>query len=248
MGKDSRLNDPGRAENLRETIRQKAALTAWYTEVYDAYAECIARAADAGVILELGSGAGFAKDRIPDLVTSDILPYTGIDLVVDATSMPFGDGTLRFIGMLNVFHHIPDPAAFLAEAQRCLAPNGRILIVDQHRGRISAPILTHIHHEPFRPDAEDWHFDSTGPLSGANGALAWIVFQRDRSRFECQFPRLELVRYAPHTPLRYWLAGGLKPWSLIGERSFAAATAIDGLLTRISPSLGSFVNIEVCKR
>jgi SAM-dependent methyltransferase len=217
-------------------------------DVYRRYAECIARTPAGGLAIELGSGAGFARDVIPELVTTDVLPYDGVDRVVDATAMPFADGELRFIGMLNVFHHIPDVAAFLAEAQRCLAPGGRMLIVDQHVGVISKPILRHAHHEPFRPEADRWEFDSSGPLSGANGALAWIVFRRDLTRFRDEFPGLELSGYTPHSPLRYWLAGGLKPWSLLTRRSGRAAAALDRALIRVAPGAGSFVDVEVARR
>jgi hypothetical protein len=120
-------------------------------------------------------------------------------------------------------------------------------MVDQHPGWISTPILRYLHDEPFRPEAREWTFASTGPLSGANGALAWMVFQRDRSRFEARYPRLRLERYRPHTALRYWLSGGLRPWSLLPGWAFPLATRIDRLLGRISPEFGSFVDVEILK-
>jgi len=248
IGPHDALDSPARASELRAIIHGKPALRAWYDEVYDRYAAVIAQTPPAGIALELGSGGGFAKERVPNLLTSDVLPYEGVDRVIDATAMPFPDASLRFIGMLNVFHHIPRPRAFLAEAQRCLMSGGRMLIVDQHRGWISSPILRFGHHEPFRPDSTRWEFDSTGPLSGANGALAWIVFRRDQATFVREFPHLELVRYTTHTPLRYWLAGGLKSWSLIGARTFAAASALDRFLVRLLPDLGSFADVELRRR
>ena len=181
-------------------------------------------------------------------MTSDTIPYEGVDRVVDATMMPFADESLRAICMTNVFHHIPDVEAFLREATRCLIPGGRVLIVDQHPGWISTPIYKNIHHEPFRMNAVDWRFDSTGPLSGANGALAWIVFRRDRKRFEASFPELELTQYRPHSPLRYWLSGGLKPWSLLPQWAFGVATKLDRALIAIAPETGSFVDVELLKR
>jgi hypothetical protein len=62
--------------------------------------------------VEPGSGGGFAQRIIPELITTDILSYDGVDRVVDATRMPFQDRSVRFFGMLNIFHHIPDVAAF----------------------------------------------------------------------------------------------------------------------------------------
>ena len=74
-----------------------------------------------------------------------------------------------------------------------------------------------------------------------------IVFHRDRPRFESLFPKLKLREYTPHTPLRYWLAGGLKSWTLLPQAFFPAATKIDNLLLRVSHNFGSFVKIELEK-
>jgi len=181
------------------------------------------------------------------VITSDALPYPGVDRVIDATRLPFEDGTLRAVLMLNVFHHIADAGAFLAEAERCLTPGGRMLVVDQHVGWISRPILAHAHHEPFDAAAREWRFESQGPLGSANGALAWIVFRRDRALLEARHPGLRLERYRPHSPLRYFLAGGLKPWSLLPGGIFPLASALDRLLLRLSPELGSFVDVELVR-
>jgi SAM-dependent methyltransferase len=246
-GNVSDLDDPCRVHELRALIERKGALRRLYAEVYERYAACLARCPPGGTAIELGSGAGFVQSVLPDVVTSDTIPYEGVDKVVDATRMPFADGSLRGIFMLNVFHHIPDVAGFLREAERCLKPGGRVLIVDQFPGWFSSVIYKRLHHEPFRPDAKEWAFDSEGPLSGANGALAWIVFRRDRERFEAMFPKLNLERFEPHTPLRYWLSGGLKRWTLLPGFAFRLATWIDRLLVRISPGFASFVDIELVR-
>jgi SAM-dependent methyltransferase len=242
------LDDPARAAEIRRTVAGKPALMRLYAEIYARFAACLARTPARGMALELGAGAGWGKRHVAGLVTSDVLPYPGVDLVLDATRLPFADASLRLICMLNVFHHIPDAAAFLGEAARCLVPGGRLLAVDQHLGPISTPILRWAHHEGFDPRAADWAFPSGGPLSSANGALAWIVFRRDRARLERDFPDLELVRYAPHTPLRYWLTGGLKRWCLLPGAAFGPATAVDRWLTALWPGLGSFVDVELVRR
>ena len=122
------------------------------------------------------------------------------------------------------------------------------MIVDQHLGPLSTPIYRYLHHEPFHPEAKNWVFPSVGPLSDANGALAWIIFERDRARFDRLFPRLKVVRYEPHTPLRYWLSGGLKWWSLLPGVLFSCATRLDEDLMRMWPRLASFVDIEIEKQ
>ena len=80
------------------------------------------RTPEFGLILELGSGGGFAKDVITEIVTSDTLPYKGIDRVIDAANMPFTDESVRAICMNNVFHHIPDVEASCARRAVALFP------------------------------------------------------------------------------------------------------------------------------
>lgn len=242
------LDSPERYSEIRAAIERKPALKKFYLEAYREYRRCLDQAPQGGIALELGSGAGFAKEAIPELVTSDLIPYPGVDLVIDGTRLPYPDSSVALLCMTNVFHHIPDVAAFLSEAERCLLPGGRVLIVDQHVGPLSRPILKYLHHEPFHPEAKRWSFESAGPLSGANGALAWIVFRRDLGLFEKRHPGLKLLRYQPHTPLLYWLSGGLKRWSLVPSRGIATVQRADRLLARLWPDLGSFVHIELVRR
>lgn len=242
------LDNPARERELQQRIRNKPALRALYREVYDSYADCLSRCPAEGTALELGSGGGFVQEVLPDMVTSDILPYRDIDLVVDAMAMPFDDASLRALCMVNVFHHIPDVGRFFAEAARVLVPGGRVLMVDQHIGLLSRPIYRWLHSEPFHPEAREWAFESSGPVSDANGALSMLVFRRDLDAFRRRFPQLELAAYRPHTPLRYWLSGGLKSWTLLPRWAFGMATALDRGLARISTQLCSFVDIELVKK
>ena len=243
----SGLDDPSRSAELKRIIQGKPALRRLYQETYERYARCLLRCPADGLAVELGSGGGFVKDVLPEVVTSDVIAYPDVDRVVDGTRMPFADGSVRALFLQNVLHHIPDVAAFLREAQRVLRPGGRVLIVDQYPGWIGKCVYQHLHHEPFDDRAPEWRFPSKGPLSDANGALAWIVFERDRARFEREFPRLRLAAFDRHTPLRYWLAGGLKRWSLLPGALFGIATWFDRALLRSSPRWGSFVDIELVR-
>lgn len=242
------LDDPGRGDQLVQRIQQKSALRRLYLEVYAAYRDVLDRTPQNGQAIELGAGAGFVKDVIPDMKATDILPYSTVELTFDACRMPFADNSLRFIGMQNVLHHIPDAEAFFSECQRCLLPGGRVLIVDQYPGWLAHWILKYVHHEAYDPAARTWSFPSSGPLSGANGALAWIVFFRDRARFEQRYPQLQITQIERHTPLRYWLSGGLKAWSLIPDSGWSIACRLDALLLRCSPQWASFMNIELVKQ
>ncbi len=245
--KNSSLDSIDRIHELRLTTKNKPSLRLYYLEIYKKYEECLKKCPSEGKILELGSGGSFIKEVIPEAITSDVLAYEGIDQVIDATKMPFPDQSLRVIFMSNVFHHIPDVEAFFNEATRCLVPGGRVFIVDPYAGCLSSLIYRYLHHEPFEPNAKEWKFQSKGPLSDANGALSYIVFQRDYARFQMQWTDLKMIRFEPHTPLRYWWMGGLKKWSLLPSWAFGFASTIDHLLIKISPNFASFVDIELIK-
>lgn len=242
------LDDPSRASELRQLIRRKTALRRLYLETYGRYAACLRRCPAEGLAVELGSGASFVKQVLPEVVTTDVIEYPDVDRVVDGTRMPFADGAVRALFLLNVLHHIPDVGAFLRESERVLKPGGRVLIVDQYPGWIGGFVLRHLHHEPFDARAAEWRFPSKGPLSDANGALAWIVFERDRDRFQREHAGLQIAAFERHTPLRYWLAGGLKRWSLLPGPLFPLATWFDHVLVAISPRCASFVDIELVRK
>lgn len=241
------LNNPDRFHDIRAILQKKFGLKKLYLEVYKKYHQCIQLSPHEGTALEIGSGAGFAKEMIPNLVTTDIVPYAGIDRVLDATKMDYADHSLSTICMFNVLHHIPDTPAFFKEASRCLKPGGRIIMVEPYAGWIGGFVYRYLHHEDYDPHVKQWTFQSNGPVSDANNALPYVIFERDRKLFMELFPELSITQFKPHTPLRYWLTGGLKNWSLLPKWAFATATFLDNALIKISPKWGSFVDIELVK-
>ena len=152
---------------------------------------------------------------MPDVVTSEIFTCPGINVVLDGQRMPLEDSSLRAIVMTDVFHHLPRAREFWREATRCVRPGGVVAMIEPWVSGWSKLIYTKLHHEPFRPDAAEWEFPSSGPLSGANGALPWIVFQRDRAVFEREFPQWKIERVEKIMPIRYLLSGGVSMRSLL---------------------------------
>src|SRR5207248_688772 len=91
----------------------------------------------------------------------------------------------------------------------------------------SRVVYTRLHHEPFRPDAAEWEFPPTGPLSGANGAMPWIIFHRDRARFESEFPQWRIEQVKPQMPLRYLLSGGVSMRTLLPGSMHAVVKGVE---------------------
>jgi len=137
------------------------------------------------------------------------VPLPGIRCALDAGALPFAGGALRAIVGTNVLHHLGRPRSFLAEAARALPPRGVVALVEPWVTRWSRFVYTHVDHEPFAPDAAAWELPASGRLSGANGALPWILFCRDRQRLEREFPAWRIRSVEPMMPLRYLASGGL---------------------------------------
>ena len=123
------LDDPERTRVHGEVIKQKLFLRNFYRQVYKFFVKASEDVPE-GPRLELGSGGGFIKEFIPDVVTSDLMPLDEVDAQISATDLPYEDGTLSVIYMLDVFHHIQNVEQFLDEAMRALKPGGRIVMVE----------------------------------------------------------------------------------------------------------------------
>jgi SAM-dependent methyltransferase len=226
-------------------IRKNRFLWRIYDEWYRMLAQQIPDRSEP--VLELGSGAGFLAEYIPRLITTEVFPCAGIDAVTDACHMPLKPGSLRGIVMVDVLHHIPDVRRFFREADRCLTSGGLVAMVEPWRTGWSQWIYRNLHHEPFEPDTREWAFPSSGPLSGANGALPWIVFERDRNLFEREFPRLRIERIWPFMPIRYMVSGGVSMRPLMPEFMFPVWSGLEHCLAPWRNLLAMFALIILRK-
>jgi len=237
------IDDPETTELRKQIIISKPMLKSIYDEWYSALADGLP--AVGGKILELGSGAGFCDRVLPEVITSDIFYCNDVRIVADAQRLPFGNGSLRAIVMTNVLHHMPNVHSFFAEATRCLRKGGKILMVEPWVTWWSSLVYKHLHHEPFDPEAREWSFPAAGHLSSANSAIPWIVFVRDRSKFESQFPELSIEQIRPFLAFRYLLSGG------VGMRSFTpdflqiAWAGLERLLDSQMYRLGMFAFVSL---
>jgi SAM-dependent methyltransferase len=235
------VDDPSTTAIWRELVQRKRFLHQIYREWYCAIATAIP--CGPGRVLELGSGAGFLPERIPDVVTSDILQCPGIQLVLDAHALPFASESLRAIVMTDVIHHLPNVECFLREAARCVRPGGVIAMVEPWLTDWSRLIYRYLHPEPVLPDVTAWAFESSGPLSGANSALPWIMFDRDRALLVERFPEWQVKVLRLEMPFRYLMSGGLSPLTLMPAQSFEFWRAVEERLRPWMARLAMFAFI-----
>jgi SAM-dependent methyltransferase len=215
--------------------------------IYEEWYEAIARSLPdgPGAIVEIGSGAGFLDRRVPEVIRSEVFRCSNVQIILDARSLPFYSGALCAIAMTDVFHHLPDARAFLRETARCVRPGGALVMIEPWVTRWSTLVYRNFHHEPFEPQAREWEFTSSGPLSGANGALPWIVFERDAETFRREFPQWRLSERRLIMPFRYLLSGGLSQRSVAPAFSFELWRAFESRLEPMMPRLAMFALIVV---
>ena len=256
------LDGPVTTLSHAEIIQKKPFLKKLYVDFYKQFEKSISNSEEK-VLVELGSGGGFIKKVISNVITSDVLELPNVDKVFSALDMPFEEASVDAFFMFDVLHHIAEPRAFFREALRCLKVGGKVVMIEPANTLWSRFIYKNFHHEAFDAQAPEWccqgqakrelgprktgTLQESGRLSGANGALAWIIFWRDRKIFESEFPSLRIIRMHNHTPLRYLLSGGLTLRQLVPSFSYPAVKAIEYALSPINDLLSMFQTIELEK-
>ncbi|MBE0697106.1 MAG: methyltransferase domain-containing protein [Anaerolineaceae bacterium] len=240
------LDDPNLTVSRKSILQKKNFLRSIYMDWYQTLTHFIPEGN--GAVVELGSGAGFLDESYPTLIQSDILWIPSIDLVMDGRALPFAKESVKAIVMTNVLHHIPDACAFFNGAKDCLVPGGVIAMVEPWNSAWSGWIYRNLHHEPFFPESPTWEFQTSGPLSGANGALPWILFERDREQFFQMFPQFQLKYLNPVMPLRYLMSGGFSTRELAPGWSYPAWRLVERLFWPIKRHFNMFAEIIIQRK
>lgn len=247
MTKGLNIDDPESAQIRFHLIQHKSFLKKIYQEWYSSLAGALPQP-NLGPLLELGSGGGFLRRHLPAVISSEVQYIRGIDIVLNGLSLPFKGDSLGGILMTNVFHHLPCPEDFLAEACRCLKVGGIIAMIEPWNTPWSNWIYQRLHDERFDPGAQEWEFTSSGPLTGANGALPWVIFERDKSKFASLFPNLDVQEIKPFMPFRYLLSGGISMRSLMPGWTFNAWRWVEDRLNSWNDYLAMFARIVIKRR
>lgn len=130
-----------------EVWQRKPLLRRIYAQFYERIVALLDPALP-GRIVEIGSGVGNLKSHLPQAVSTDLFPNPWLDVMCDGYELPFRSGTISHLILFDVFHHLRAPGAFLSEAKRVLAREGRLILFEPYISCCSYPAYEFIHHEP----------------------------------------------------------------------------------------------------
>jgi len=213
---------------------RKPVLRLIYRDMFDRLAD----ACGPGPTLEIGAGLGKLKERLPDVIASDIQFSPWLSLVADAQNLPFRNRTFGNIVMIDVLHHVEFPLRFLRAAGQALRSGGRLVMVEPAITWGSVLFYRYIHQEPVDMSAEIFAEGTPDPHRdpyAANQAIPTLL-ARHREEFHRLVPELHISAISWFSFATYPLSGGFKPWALLNERLARNGLAIErrfeGLLGR----------------
>jgi len=185
-----------------------------------------------GIEVELGAGISPMRDSYPNVLATDIVDAPHLDKVINAEAMDLADNSVRAIYGQNCFHHFPHPDAFFFELERVLIPGGGAILLEPYYGPFASFLFKRISRtEGFDKKSPSWETPDAGPMNGANQALSYIVFVRDRLELERKHPSLEIVHEQRiDNYLKYLLSGGLNFRQLLPDTMTSPVSFIEKLL------------------
>ena len=217
MNREATVSDEY-AKDLEVTLRNRARLTAnknllfWYQKLYS---EQFCQLGDVSrlVILEIGSGVSPLTRFYPTVQTSDVLELDYLDYVLDCHQIDefklIADGSLDAITVTNVLHHLRSPIEFMVKAATKLKPGGVLIATEPYCSAISTLIYKYLHHEPIDFSIEKPELaDVKGPLSSANQALVWLIFNQPDWRRQIA-EHYQIGGLQPFTAFSYFATGGI---------------------------------------
>lgn len=121
-------------------------------DIYDGFYERIAAElpeAAPGPVVEIGSGLGNIKRRLPRCITTDVFENPWLDRTEDAYALSFSDSSVGAFVLFDVFHHLQYPGSVLDELHRALQPRGRVVLFEPDMSLLGRFIYGAFHHEPL---------------------------------------------------------------------------------------------------
>jgi len=205
------------------------------------YRRLLAQCSPLRPIVEIGSGGGFFKEFCPEVISTDIAKTPWADRVVNGCSLPFGDDSVGNLVLIDVFHHLDRPAAFLTEASRVLKHGGRILMLEPWTSAVGYPFYRYIHRE-----RADRHVDPEAPFAtekaafDGNPALPKLYFgdASPGSRVRSAGVDLQVVEVRPLPGTSWLISGGFSAYALLPGCLWPLAELAEILTTPLAKIVG----------
>ena len=185
-----------------------------------------------GRVLDIGGGTVHIKEFRPDILSTDILCFPGIDVVSDAHNLPFRNGLFSGVVMLDVLHHLERPIDFLLEASRVLKTGGRLAMIEPAMTTLARRFYHRFHEEPVDMEADPFApvtIDPNRDPFDANQAIPSLLFALPaaRRRVAEVIPSLHVRSVDWLSLFAYPLSGGFKSWSLMPASLVPAMLAFE---------------------
>jgi SAM-dependent methyltransferase len=242
-----------RFENHRRAWHSNPALRSSYADWYGKIRAKLP-VHELGPWIELGSGPGFAREFIPELVLTDLVQAPWHHHRISADALPYEAGEVGALVLFDVLHHLAEPAVFFSEASRVLRPGGRIVIVEPYMSPISHIVYRFFHEEPANMSVDPWTGLAKDP-SGAkdpftsNQAMPTLIFCRDGvRRFSQRFPNLAIASIERFAGFAYPATGGFSGRALLPFSLWKALSAFEKKLPTFLFRLFGFRMLVVIER
>lgn len=206
------VDDDDRLEAHRYILSNKEMLQQVFREFHHLFRSLDSKHfTSPGDRIELGAGIAPVRDSFPNVLATDVVESKYLDRCLNAENMDLPNSSVGAFYGQNCFHHFPNPDLFFKELDRTLSPGGGAILIEPYFG----PFASFLYKRLFKTEGFDMSYPSwttpvKGPMNGANQALSYIVFFRDRKEFERKYPNLKIVETAVcENHLKYLLSGGL---------------------------------------
>ena len=164
--------------------------------------------------IEVGSGAGFAKDFIKNknLKLTDLGDDKHLDFKnIDAQNTGFPKESFDYVIASNMIHHIPFPMKFFREMKRILKKKGKLIIFESHCSLAFQLITIIMKHEGFDFSVDVW--DENKAKSDENNAwhgniaVPHLIFD-DKQQFDKNLGKFFKVEYEKFSECFIFLNSG----------------------------------------
>ena len=238
---DCSVDGLDRFEAHRAVLRRKTMIRGVFDEFHKIFVELDKRYLDGpGQVIELGAGVYPVRGTVPGVLATDVVAAPHLDRTLDAGALDLPDASVHAFYLQNVFHHFPKPTDFFRELERTLVPGGGAILIEPASGPLASLIYPRLFaSEGYDKRAPGWDSPVGGPMSGANQALSYLVFDRDIGKFERDHPRLRVVhRDVLPNWVRYLASGGLNFRSLVPAGATGLLRLVERMLSPARNQLG----------